>query len=246
MIPETDGPARPLAIAGREEGVIHTGSDDLDPPRRHPVQPGELLGLLGAAHADGVGAADHVHLGPLPPGRLPVAPFGLHPRQGVEGADQGQAELVLHPVAGYARQPVVGVDEVDAAVAIEVVHHALGELVDDSRERLFGQIGRAGVDVHHPEAGLDGHLVGQVVAPAPDVRGAVDAGLGQRRHQLAHVHVHATAVAGARLHQGRRVEGEHRQPAHGEVQLSSVPGDSVSPAPLSRTRRASTEAAPVR
>ena len=33
--------------------------------------------------------------------------------------------------------------------------HAVGELVDDVEEVLLGEVGRAGVDVHDPQAGLD-------------------------------------------------------------------------------------------
>ena len=250
MVAEAEGAAGAAAVAGREEGVVDAGRHDLDASRRRAVEPGQLVGLLGAAHADGVGAPDHLHLGPIPQRRLAVAAFGLDPRQRVEGRHQRQVELVLEPVAGHARQPVVGVDDIDAAAAVDVVHDAVGELVDDAGQLLLGQVGRAGVDVHDPEARLDRDLVGQVVAPPAHVRRAVDARLRQRRHQLAHVDVHAAAVAGARLGERRRVERKHRQPPHREGQRSSASGDSAPftnrAAPAWSTSSASTDAAPVR
>ena len=48
--------------------------------------------------------------------------------------------------------------------------------------------------VHHPVSRLDLDDVGQTLAVGARVRRAVDPGLGQRRDQLAHVHVHPPAV----------------------------------------------------
>jgi hypothetical protein len=51
----------------------------------------------------------------------------------------------------------------------------------------------AGLDLDHPT------LVG---VGGSGERGAVDATLRERRHELAHVHVHATTVTRPRLRQG--------------------------------------------
>ena len=99
----------------------------------------ELLGLGGARRGDGVGAADHLGLGLDAALGLGVAGLGLDPGQRVEGRHQRQVELVLEPVAGDARQPVVGVDRVDVAVGRRVGEHAVGELVDDLGQLLLGQ-----------------------------------------------------------------------------------------------------------
>jgi len=80
------------------------------------------------------------------------------------------------------------------------------ELVGDFRQRLFRKVMGPGRDVHHTVPGLDDDLVGQIGAIGASERGGLDAGLGERRPQLADVHVHATAVAGTRLQQRRRVE----------------------------------------
>ena len=81
-------------------------------------------------------------------------------------------------------------------------------------------------DVDDPEPRLDRHLVGEVVAPAAHVDPAVDARLGERGHELADVHVHPAAVAGARLGQRRRVQGEDGQAAHEEGQRRQPTADS--------------------
>src|SRR5699024_50064 len=49
--------------------------------------------------------------------------------------------------------------------------------------------------MHHPKAGFDLHLIGQIRIPAADVHRGVDTSLGERCRQLAHVHVHPAAVA---------------------------------------------------
>ena len=64
--------------------------------------------------------------------------------------------------------------------------------------------------------GLDLHDLGQTGASGPGVRRALDTGLRQCRHQLAHVHVHAATVARPRLGQGRGVERKHGDTLHGD------------------------------
>ena len=147
--------AGPGAVAGREEGVVDAGRHELDARRVGAVEAHELVGLGPARGEDGVGAADHLGLGPHPALGLGVAGLGLHPGQGVEGRHERQVELVLEAVAGHARQPVVGVEGVDVAERPQVVAHAVGELVDDVGQLLLGEVGRAGLDVDDPEARLD-------------------------------------------------------------------------------------------
>ena len=72
---------------------------------------------------------------------------------------------MLELVAGHARQPVVGVEGIDVAELLEVLGHALGELVDDVGQLLLGQVEGTGLDVDHPEAGL--HLDHVRGAPHP-------------------------------------------------------------------------------
>jgi hypothetical protein len=182
--------------------VLDARRDDLDAARRVAVVPPELPLLLRAADADGVRAADDLHLGQLAPRRLRVATLGLDPSQGVEGADERQVHLVLDAVAGHAREPVVGVDEVGAVVTAQVVDDAGRELPDDVEEPLLGEGRIACVDVDHAEARFDHHLLGQVGVPTTNVGRRVDAGLGEGGRELADVHVHAAAVAHTRLGQG--------------------------------------------
>ena len=103
-------------VARREEGVLDAGRDDLDPTLRVAVQPAELLLLLDAADADGVGAVDQLGLGAVAPAGFRVAALGLDPGQRVERRHERDVEGVLDAVGDDAAQPVVGVDDVGAAV----------------------------------------------------------------------------------------------------------------------------------
>ena len=141
-----------VAGAGREEGVVDAGRDELDAAAVGAVEALELVGLGLAGGEDGVGAADHVGLGAHPALGLGIAGLGLHPGERVERRHERQVELVLEAVAGHAREPVVGVEGVDVAEVLEVGGDAVGELVDDVGELLLGQVDRPGVDVDDPEA----------------------------------------------------------------------------------------------
>ena len=149
---------------------------------------------------------------------------------------------MLQRVADDPRKPVVGVDGVGGALLLDVAMHALRELRHDVDEALLGQVGGPGGDVDDPEAAFDVHLGRQVVGPRPHVDVTGHAGLGQRRHQLPHVDVHATAVARAGLGQGGRVERDDRQLAHRRLQPPTSDGDSPSSAAPAR-RIASTTGA---
>ena len=115
-----EGAPGPGPVAGREEGVVDAGRHDLDARRVGAVEPHELVGLGRAVGEDGVGAADDLGLGPTRRPGLGVAGLGLHPGEGVERRHQRQVELVLEPVPGDARQPVVGVEGVDVAEPSQV------------------------------------------------------------------------------------------------------------------------------
>ena len=95
-----------------------------------------------------------------------------------------------------------------------MVAHAVGERVDDVGELLLGEVGRAGVDVDHPEPGLHLDDLGGVVVPAAGEHVGLHAGLGQGRDQLADVDVHARRCRPAGLGERRRVQGEDGEAAH--------------------------------
>ena len=203
---EAEGAAGTGLIAGSEERVLDAGGDDLEPTSRIAVVAAELVGLLVAAHADRVGAVDDLGLGTITPVGFEVAAVGLHPGERVERRDERQVELVLESVADEAAEPVVGVDHIGSVVAGEPVEHPSTELVDHLGQGLLGEVVRTGLDVDHAVAGFDHDLVGQSVTIGASEGGALDAGLGERRHEFAHVHVHAATVAGSRLEERRRVE----------------------------------------
>src|SRR3546814_18930278 len=77
------------------------------------------------------------------------------------------------------------------------------ERVDHGGQLLLHQVHGTGVDVHDAEAWLDVDHVRALLVPAAHEHVSLDAGLGQRRHQLAHVHVPAAAVALAGLGERR-------------------------------------------
>jgi hypothetical protein len=124
----------------------------------------------------------------------------------VEGGDERNIELVLEAVSGDPAQPVVAVDHVDAARLRDVVPHAVGEDVDELGQLLLGHVVRAGLDVGDRVARFDEDLVRQTRPVGARVRRALDAGLGERRRDLAHIDVHAATVPRTWLHQRRRVE----------------------------------------
>ena len=203
------------AVAGREEGVVDAGRHELDAARVGAVEAHELVGLGPARGEDGVGAADDLGLGPHPALGLGVAGLGLHPGERVEGRHQRQVELVLQAVAGDARQPVVGVEGVDVAQLLEVLAHAVGEVVDDVRAAApwRGRGGPASTwTTRNP--GSTSTTSGDVGVPAAGEHVGLHARLGQGRHQLADVDVHAPAVALPGLGERRRVQREDGEAAH--------------------------------
>jgi hypothetical protein len=82
--------------------VLYARRNDLDLLGIGAVETPQLERLRRRAGEDGVGAADHVALGPDSPLRLRIAGLGLHPGERVERGDQRQAEPVLQVVAGHA------------------------------------------------------------------------------------------------------------------------------------------------
>ena len=80
----------------------------------------------------------------------------------------------------------------------------------------------ASVDVYHREARLDLYTIGFIETAAPDVDLDVCALIGDSRCQLPDIHVHAAAIADARLGQGRRVKRDDSKTSHGSAQRSIV------------------------
>ena len=127
----------------------------------------ELLLLLDAAHADRVGAVDDLRLGTITPLRLGVAPFGLDAGEGVERRDERDVELVLDAVRRNSAQPVVGVNDVGAAVRPEVIEHPVGELVDDGLRLQLGGAEAAVCAIGLEVGGLVGPAGSEDHAPLP-------------------------------------------------------------------------------
>ena len=205
-----DGPAGTGSVARSEESVFDPGGDDLDPTVRVAVQPSELLLLLHTADADRVRALDDLGFGPVTPFGLGVTALGLHPSEGVERRHERHAEFVLEVVSDDAAQPVVAVDDVGRAIRSEPLHHPVAELVRDIGQRLFRQVMRTGLDVDDPVIRLDLHLGRETLPIGASEGDALDAGLRQRRDELAYVDVHSPAVARAGLQERRGVEGDDR------------------------------------
>ena len=116
--------ARPDCSPGAKKACSTPGATISILPLRVAVQPAELLLLLDAADAHGVGAVDQLGLGAVAPTRFGVAAFGLDPRQGVERRHERDVEHVLDAVRDDAAQPVVGVHDVGPAGGGDVGEHA--------------------------------------------------------------------------------------------------------------------------
>ncbi len=196
----------PGAIAGREEGVLDTGSDDLDVSGGVAIQASELALFLGAADADRIGATDDLGFGTLAQLRFEVAALGLHLGEGVKRTDEREVELVLDAMPDETAEPVVGVQHVGGRVVLDVVDHGVAELGQHRRKLFLAEVVAAGGNMHHPMPRLDLDHLRESGSRRSRVRRALDTGLGERGNQLAHVHVHAATVARARLGQRRRVE----------------------------------------
>ena len=201
-------------VAGGEEGMLHSGGHDLDAAPGVAVEATELRFLFAAADADGVRAVDDLCLGTIAPFRLRIAAFGLDPRQGVEGADEREFQLVLHAVSDEAAQPVVGMHHIGSGAVLQVIDDAISEGLHHLRQVFLREIERAGGHVHHTMTWLHLDDLGLLGTHRPGVGGAVHACLRKSGHEFAHVHVHATTVARARLGERRRVEREHSDPLH--------------------------------
>ena len=101
-------------------------------------------------------------------------------------------------MADETAEPVVGVQHIGRRVVLDVVDHGIAEVVDHGRELFLAQVIRTGGDVTR-DGRLDLDDFGKTWSRCPRVRRALDTGLGERRHELAHVHIHAATVARARL-----------------------------------------------
>ena len=214
---QADGTAGAAPIAGGEEGVLDGRRHRLDHAVRVAVQTAELAFLLRTADANRIATTDHLGLGAVTPIRFEVAALGLDPGQGVERRHQRHVEAVLEAMAGDPTQPVVAVDQVDAPARLDVVPDPVGEHVDLLGERLFGEVERSGGHVNHGVSRLDDQLTRQAGPIGTGVRRARHAGLGECRGDLAHVDVHASAVAGTRLDERGRVKGDQCDPRHDNV-----------------------------
>ena len=226
------------AVAGAEEGVVDPGGHDADPGGVGAVELGDLGRLHRARRQHGVRAADDggLGLGPLVGGvglDLFRAGLGLDPVEGVEGGDQRQVQLVLDQVAGHAAQPVVGVDGVEGQVlrpcrspprlAMRLSTPSANSSTTVGRASLAMGVGGPAETWCTRRPGSMSTGGRQVVGPGPGEHVARHPGPGQRRGQLAHVDVHAAAVPGARLGQGRGVQGKDGQTPHAPTILPGRP-----------------------
>ena len=206
----SDGAASTSLVARREEGVFDTGRDDLDATVGIAIEPSELLLFFHTADADRVRALDDLGFGAVAPFGLGVTALGLHPGEGVERRHERNAQFVLQVVSDDAAEPVVPVDDVGGSVGPEPFHHSMAELGRDLSQRLLRQVMRSGFDVDDTVVRFDLDLGSEAFPVGAGEGDALDARLGQRRHELADVDVHASAVARPGLQERRRVEGDDR------------------------------------
>jgi hypothetical protein len=201
-----------------EDGEVNAGGCDVDVVEVGAVV-GDKFGGFGCGVGDQAGGAvdDAVFAVLAAPGfglfagvQEEVFDFG----HGVHGVHQGDVPQVGEFESGDAGDPVVGVDEVVAAVgllgadALDFGDHA----VQQFGEFFFGEFaGRAGQDVVDADAGVgvfDGGLPGCGGA-GEDLH--FDAGFGQGGGKAADVDVHAAGVPGTGLFHGGCVQ---RQESH--------------------------------
>jgi hypothetical protein len=198
--------------------VVDAGRNDFDAIALGAIQRDELIAFLVGGSDHQVGAVDDLALDPGPRRRVVTHPrVGLDAIERVEGRHEWQVELVLEAVPDGAGDPVVHVQHVVGGFPLgDEGERRLGEWVDEIQERMLrDRCGRPGADVDDPEPALDlddGRLLG-VLGPRQHV--AQDARPGEVRTQRAHIHVHAPAVARARLCERGGVHAEHGDAADG-------------------------------
>ncbi len=148
----------------------------------------------------------------------------LDPRQRVHAVHERHAPSLFRQPPDLARQPVVRMHEVvPAGVARRLGAQHRGR----ERTQLRRQIGFrqwlewAGDDVAHGEARRDVLDRGDVARRGPGEDVDLDTLRGQPPRQLHDVDVHAAGVADAWLLDRRRVQAQHRDPAHGRLALQA-------------------------
>ena len=214
VVRQTQRVACAALLTRSEERVLDTRGDDLDRARWRSVQGTELALFFGARNADRIGTTDDRRLGLFARDGFGVTALCLHAGEGVEGHHERQVEFVLQAVPRDARQPVVRVQDVGATRRRHVVAHAVGENVDDGQQFVLRQVEVSGLDVHDAVVRLDVDDPGKAGAPRACVGGAVEARMGEGRHQFTHVDIHAAAVTHTRLRQRRGVHRENRDALH--------------------------------
>ncbi|CAB4760234.1 unannotated protein [freshwater metagenome] len=104
--------------------------------------------------------------------------------------------------------------DVGTCAVLQVPCNRVGEIVDNSEQFIFRHVKVAGRDMHHSMVWFYLDNIWQPCAPCTRVGGAIDTTTGKRRHQFAHVHIHAATVANTWLGQGRGVHREHSYALH--------------------------------
>ena len=129
---------------------------------------------------------------------------------------------MLECVATEAAQPIVRMNDVGAAVCLDVGKHASGELGNDVDHVAFWHIDCTCRDMNHLVIRLDKNFCGKAFAPCTRICGAVDACVGQSRNQFAHIDVHSPTVTNSGLGEWRSMKRKDGYTTHAVLNLSSV------------------------
>ena len=213
-------PGAGVALRTRDEDAeVDAGVHDLDAGRVRGVQVDQLARLQVGVGDEHVGGLDDLVLAQQPGVRLRGVTLGergvLDLRHRVHGVDQRDRPAVADQRAHLAREPVVGVDEVEPAVLVAGLgaQQVAGEDAQLGGQRLLAEaLVGAGGDVvdAHAGRGFDDGLERRGGGPGVDLD--LEVALGEASRQLEHVDVHPAGVAGAGLVERGGVKADHGNP----------------------------------
>ena len=127
---------------------------------------------------------------------------------------------MLQNMAAESAQPVVGMNDICAAVFFDVLQNTSSELRDNVEHVVFWHVHCTGSDVHNLVIWLNNNLARGISALSSRVGGAIDTGMRQSGNKFTHIHIHSTTVADTWLSQWRGVKRENGNTEHAQCNLS--------------------------
>ena len=127
---------------------------------------------------------------------------------------------MLQNMATETTEPVVGMNDICAAVFFDVLQNTSGELRDNVKHVVFGHVNSTGSDVNNLVIRLNNNLARCIRTLCPRVGGAINPRMRQSGNKFTHIHIHSATVADTWLSQWRGVKRENGNTEHAQCNLS--------------------------